>query len=579
MPNLQTSPIFLSDKEDFRQFVQLLPSFHVRKAVFPVLKPEGEHILEKTDKKGCSYSLMKHLGRFLAGGILLSLVSLLIRSVGVFFNAFITTRVGAAATGLYQLVLSVYSPALTLATAGVNLAASRLTAEELGKGRRGYPRAVLFRCLLYAATVSTGVGILLYTLSPMISGRWLGTPDAASLLRLLSAGLPFIALSSAMNGYFTAIRRVSRLAAVQLLEQFFKIALTLLLLFSMKGTGIRCLIVVVFSSVMADLFSCLVTAFLCHRVKGSQTRKARTPGGITSRILAITLPVSVSSFLRSGLVALEHLLIPRGLKKSGIPYEKAMASYGVLSGMAMPILLFPASFLYSFTGLLIPELAEEKERGETLLIARQGRQVLGVVLTFGIGAAGILWGFADELCLAVYQNGDAAFYLSVLAPLIPIMYLDSAVDAMLKGLGEQVFTMKVNVLDALVSVVAVFFLVPRLGLMGYVTVIVVSEMINFSFSLWRLRKVTGMRCGLCRRALLPLLSVIGAVAVARLLSLPLTSNAGIAVVGIACAVICYLFFLVIFGVLPFARLRSVIRAVAAAVPRRRRDKGINAPAA
>ena len=76
---------------------------------------------------------MKRGGRFLLNGLMLSAVSLLLRTVGVSFHAFLTAKMGAAGTGLYQLILSVYSPALTLATAGVNLAASRLVAEELGK--------------------------------------------------------------------------------------------------------------------------------------------------------------------------------------------------------------------------------------------------------------------------------------------------------------------------------------------------------------------------------------------------------------------------------------------------------------
>lgn len=508
---------------------------------------------------------MQRLGRFLVGGCLLSLVSLLIRTVGVSFNAFITARVGAEATGLYQLVLSVYSPALTLATAGVNLAASRLSAEEVGKGRRGHPRAVLLRCLLYAFTVASAVGGLLYLLAPMISDAWLGNTASSSLLRLLAAGLPFIALSSAMSGYLTAMRRVPRLAVIQLAEQCFKIALTVVLLLTVRGEGLRCLMIVVFSNVSADLFSCLLTAAAC-RAKRKETAASRPRGGITARILTITLPVSISSFLRSGLMTLEHLLIPRGLQKRGESYRQAMASYGLMSGMALPILFFPASFLSSFTGLLIPELAEEKERGEKERIARQGELVLGAVLTFGIGAAGILLGFAKELCVSVYGSTDAAFYLAVLTPLLPVMYLDSAVDAMLKGLGEQVYTMKVNVLDALVSVSAVYFLIPRMGLMGYVTVIVVSELINFSFSLWRLRHITHLHSRLCRRTFLPLLSVIGAVALGRLLCLSFTSSAAIAVVGIFASAMLYLLFLLGFGVLPLSRLRHLVRALRELIP-------------
>lgn len=518
---------------------------------------------------------MKQLGRFLVSGLMLTAVSLLLRTVGVSFHAFITARIGAAATGLYQLTMSVYSPALTLATAGVNLAASRLVAEELGKRRGGHPNALLSRCLIYAGCVSAFVGIVLFALSPYISAHWLGDQAAKTLLQSLSVGLPFIALSSAMNGYFTAVRRVSRTALVQLTEQLVKILLTLFLLSRLPSSkGMVCLIVVVFVNVLCDILSYILTACLC-RIESRRHHDAphRGPEGFTPRILAITLPVSISSFLRSGLVALEHLLIPRGLKKSGASYDTAMASYGALSGMAMPILLFPASFLYSFLGLLIPELAEANERNESHKIRSYAEKVLQTVLVFGIGAAGILFGFSRELGMSIYRSSDAVYYLAVLAPLIPIMYLDTAVDSMLKGLGEQVFTMKVNVLDALVSVCAVYFLVPKMGIMGYVVVIVVSEMINFSFSLWRLRRVTGVKRVLLRHAPLSILAAGGALVLAKGIVYPFSAIPS-AVIGIGCSVLLYLLFLIVFDALPLRILKTVGKAVREELSCRK-EKGIN----
>lgn len=516
---------------------------------------------------------MNRFGRFLISGLTLTATSLLLRTVGVSFHAFITARVGAAATGLYQLTMSVYSPALTLATAGVNLAASRLVAEELGKRRGGRPRAVLRRCLIYAGCLSLPVGLLLFLLTPYISHHWLGSCEAETILHLLSVSLPFIALSSAMNGYFTAIRRATKTASIQLIEQGFKIALTLFLLSRHTVSGIACLITVVFVNVTSDLLSCLLTALLCHReIRRGRDLGRRERGSVTARILSVTLPLSISSFLRSGLVATEHLLIPRGLRKSGVPYEEAMASYGALSGMALPILLFPASFLYSFLGLLIPELAEAKERGKEERIAFCASAVLRTVLVFGIGAAGLLFAFAGELGQTLYRSAEAAKYLLLLAPLIPVMYLDTAVDSMLKGLGEQIFTMKVNVLDALISVCAVSLLVPRMGILGYVAVIILSEMINFGFSLWRLKRVTGVKPRFLRQLLLPLWGVLGAMALSRLIALPLSGVMALTV-GLGSGVLFYLLFLLWFGILPLRVLKAVWQAIQSELLCHR-DKGI-----
>ena len=46
----------------------------------------------------------------------------------------------------------------------------------------------------------------------------------------------------------------------------------------------------------------------------------------------------------------------------------------------------------------------------------------------------------------------AAFYIRLLAPLVVIMYFDEIVDAILKGLNEQVRVVGINILDTLVAV-------------------------------------------------------------------------------------------------------------------------------
>lgn len=74
-------------------------------------------------------------GQFLRNALVLSLSGLVLRCVSVSFNVYLTDKLGADGIGLYSLVMSVYSFAVTVATSGINLAATRMVAE--GVGRRG----------------------------------------------------------------------------------------------------------------------------------------------------------------------------------------------------------------------------------------------------------------------------------------------------------------------------------------------------------------------------------------------------------------------------------------------------------
>jgi len=72
------------------------------------------------------------------------------------------------------------------------------------------------------------------------------------------------------------------------------------------------------------------------------------------------------------------------------------------------------------------------------------------------------------------------------------MYLDTAVDALLKGLGEQVYIMKVNMADSACGLLLVLLLTPVLGIYGYILCIWICETGNLWASIARLSKITGL---------------------------------------------------------------------------------------
>jgi len=88
------------------------------------------------------------------------------------------------------------------------------------------------------------------------------------------------------------------------------------------------------------------------------------------------------------------------------------------------------------------------------------------------------------------------------------MYLDHTTDAMLKGIGEQVYSMWVNITDAILSIALVWVLIPKLGILGYAIVIVVMEGYNFILSALRLYKRIKFRISLPFAIIFPLLSAL-----------------------------------------------------------------------
>lgn len=442
--------------------------------------------------------------------LLLSAATLLMRSIGVSFGVYLTNRAGAETMGLFSLMGGVYGFALTLATSGIQFGVTKLIVEAIGKGEDERVRTIIRRAVLYALLFGCGAMLLMMSSASLIGIRWLKDMRTVRPLRLFAITLPLIALSSVWNGYFTAVRRVYKNAAVQVFEQALKIVFTvyLLTLFLPSGVEGTCCALIL-GGASAELGSFLLNLFLYLLDRSKNFPKSQSKATHEGRkLMGITLPIALTTYLRSGLITLQHILIPEGLRNSGTSHAAALVAYGSIHNMALPVILYPAALISSFSGLLIPALAESDVKHENIRICYMIRRVWWLALLFSIGVAGILICFSSELGQLLYPNSEASYYIRLLAPLVPIMYIDTATDAMLKGLGEQIYTMKVNIADAALSVALVLLLIPRMGIAGYVVTIYVSEFFNTVFSITRLLCIKKIRLSLFKWIYKPLLCIV-----------------------------------------------------------------------
>ena len=106
------------------------------------------------------------------------------------------------------------------------------------------------------------------------------------------------------------------------------------------------------------------------------------------------------------------------------------------------------------------------------------KRVFQITLLFSILVTGIFVFFAGDLGILIYNDPEPGVYIRILAPIIPLMYLDSVVDGMLKGLNEQLSYLSYNMIDSVIRVFLIFTLLPLCGLKGVIIVIFVSEILN-----------------------------------------------------------------------------------------------------
>lgn len=433
---------------------------------------------------------MKSNHTMMKNTVIMTVSNLLMRSIAVSFNAYLTNRIGSAGIGLFQLIITVYSLAVTLSCAGIKLASTRITVET--EANRLYDLKKSVRLFdLYAFICGSFICVVVIAFSDLIGTEWISDIRSASPLRMLALSLPFVAMSASLSGFFTAKGIVVRYTLIQLIEQIIKIAVAVFALSRIDVTDVKSACLAIALATTASETVSFTLSLILKTISVRETTEKKAVG--LPRLLRIAIPDATGTSVRSILLTIEHLLIPKGFEKAGTGVEDALSAYGNIHAMALPIILYPSAVLTSYSALVIPELAKMNELGQKEKISRCVEKNLKRTLVFSLVCSAVMSFFAPLISDLIYKTDEAVQYIRILAPLMPVMYLDTVTDGMLKGLDQQVYSMRYNIIDSALCVLMVIFLLPVYSVKGYIFILYASELINFYLSFGRLMKVCEIR--------------------------------------------------------------------------------------
>lgn len=431
--------------------------------------------------------------KILINTILLTASSLLMRAIGMYFQVYLTKKLGASGVGLFQLIMSVYLLFTTFAVSGIRFATIRLISEEIGIFPNGKVSGVIRRCMIYALIFGAAASAALLISAETIGLLWIKDVRSILSLKVLSVSLPFLSMSAVLSGYFTAVSRVMKSAVSQLFEQLTRIAVVVIV-YSIYGTSDiqKACAVIMAGGALGDFVSFTIQ-YVLYLFDRRRYIAPRTVNTITKRMIGIAMPLALSAYARTSLSTLQQLLVPAGFKKYGSSSEKALADYGIVHGMVLPIIMFPSALFYALADVIVPELTEAQMQSNKERINYLINKTIRLCLLAAMGLAAVLFAFSNEIGMLFYGIEDVGKYVKVLSFLMPIMYLDSITDGMLRGLGQHMYTMWVNISDSVISVIMVYVLLPKWAVDGYIFMICFTEVFNFVLSIYKLSKFAEMK--------------------------------------------------------------------------------------
>ena len=425
---------------------------------------------------------------------MLTLTGLFIRFIGVFFKVWLAAAVGAEGIGLYQQIFSVYVLVSTFASSGLGIAVTRLVSDEVVLGTRGGIEKILRRCITVSLAIAVFSAAVVYFGSNFIATTLITDSRAASSLRILSFSLPFMAVSACVKGYFIARKKTAPSSSAQIIEQLIRIAVIVFLIKTRVNSGLEeACKAVLFGDTVAEICSCLYVYLLYlkdrKKLDGLKGRAAPT-FSILKKLRHIALPIASGRYLNSLLRTAENILVPQNLEKAGLSSSDALSKFGMIKGMVLPLVFFPASFLNALATLLIPEMSEAAAAGKDYKVKYSVEKCIHITLIFSIPFAPLFFFSASRLGRLVYSDNEVGGMIMALSPLVPLMYLDSVSDGLLKGLDEQIVTFRNSIFDSLGRLILILLILPFTELPGFIFIMYLSNIYTCCANLYRLIKVS-----------------------------------------------------------------------------------------
>ncbi len=437
---------------------------------------------------------MKKSQTFLVNSMILIFTSLITKIICSLFDIYIANKIGSETLGVFGLISSIYFFGITLASSGINLSTTKVISEELEKDSNTDTKYILKSSIFFSFITGTLSFIVLSLFAPYITKEILFNKVTNIVIYILALSLPFIALSLSLSSYFLAKRNVLSSSINQIATQFVRIIAVFVSLNIFAKDINSAILCLVFGTTISEIAS-LVFHYLVYLKESKYLTNVNLtkPKKIHLRMLKIAIPIAITSYIRAGLNSIKHILIPLRLKLTGMSYELALQNYGIITGMAMPIIMFGSVIVYSFSSLLVPEFSRYSVNDEKSEMTRDIHKLFKVTLYFSIGLTGILMCYGSEIGNVIYNQFSAGHYIKLLAPLIPLIYLDNVIDNILKGLGKQVSVMICNIFDMIISISFIYLLLPNFGAIGYILVMYISELLNYTISVITLFKTTNVK--------------------------------------------------------------------------------------
>jgi len=409
---------------------------------------------------------------FLKGAVILGAAGIIVKIMGAFFRIPLGNIIGSEGMGYYQAPYPIYVFLLTVSTAGIPTAISKLVSEKNAIGDRyGAHRVFQVSFIILLITGITTSFVMFFGSKNII--EYIRSPHESYYSMLaISPALLFVPIMAAFRGYFQGMQDMVPTAVSQIIEQFGRTVIGLLLALILLKKGIPFAAAgATFGAAAGGITGAIIIILIyfqrrekiLNAIHTGPIQKQEPFGRIVSRIMAIAVPITMGAAVIPLMTMIDLAIVMRRLQDIGYTAEVSNELYGQLAGMAAPLINLPQIITVGLAVSLVPAISDAVQRRNIPLVKSTIQTGTRVALLIGLPAAIGLVTLAKPIMLLLFplqqtSAVNAADILSILGFGVIFLALVQTFTGILQGLGRPTVPVINLFIGAVLKVIMTYIL-------------------------------------------------------------------------------------------------------------------------
>lgn len=417
---------------------------------------------------------------FFESTMVLMLSSIIVKVIGAFFTIPLTNLYGADGTGIYNVAYYIYTAMLTVSTAALPVAVSKMVAESIALGKHKEARRIGSVALSSFAVIG-----LIFSLAMIIFADGFVNIAKNSAAResviVVAPTIFFMCIVSAVRGYYQGRSNMVPTAISQVIEALGKLifGLGLAYYFMHKGYGLEIVVAgaiggVTIGTVLSTVY---LVAVRCKDAKYDKDEPCLLADdspktsytGILKKLLALSLPITIGASVLSITNLIDTFVVLRRLQDGCLMTDVAANHlYGVY-GMASKLFNLPQTIVVAIGISVIPGISaalavfEEKKARSLTESAFRLTSLLAFPCAVGLAV------LSKPILSMLYYNkiadaAEAAPLLVYLTPAVFLVAMVSVTNSVLQGSGKIWVPVITVTLGGIIKLVTNYVLVGTPGI-------------------------------------------------------------------------------------------------------------------